>query len=117
METKVAGSVGGAAATGLVNMTNDAKRTAYNFGVSAPVTARIGAFANYGGGSANQFGSLTATSSTTAKFNFTGYQVGATYSMSKRTNLYAIYGRQSGDTSATTTFSANATAVGARHTF
>jgi len=117
MNTVVDGSAGGAAASGLVKLTNAAKRTAQNFGVSAPITLTISVFGNYGGGKANQFGNLSATSATTASYNFIGYQAGATYSLSKRTNLYAIYGRQSGDTSATTTFSANAMSVGARHTF
>jgi predicted porin len=117
VETKVDGSAGGAAATGLVKLTNGAKRTAQNFGVSAPITPTIAVFGSYGGGKSNQFGALSATSATTQDFSFMGYQAGATYTLSKRTNLYAIYGRQSGDTSATTTFVANALSLGARHTF
>ena len=117
VETKVDGSAGGAAATGLVKLTTGAKRTAQNFGVSASITPTVSVFGSYGGGKSNQFGNLSATSATTANFNFTGYQAGASYNLSKRTNLYTIYGRQSGDTSTTTTFTGNALSIGARHTF
>jgi len=94
------------------------KRTAEEVGVAAP----YGNFlirAKYGMGSSNMSSATTlATSSITASsFNFRGYQAGVDYNMSKRTNLYAIYGRASGDLSATTTYSANQTAVGVRHTF
>jgi predicted porin len=94
------------------------KRTAEEFGVAVP----YGQFlirAKYGMGSSNMSSATTlATSSITASsFNFRGYQAGVDYNMSKRTNLYAIYGRASGDLSATTTYSANQTAVGVRHTF
>jgi len=117
VETKADGSAGTTSASGLVKFTNAAKRTAQNFGVSAPITPTIAVFGSYGGGKSNQFGALSATSATTQDFSFMGYQAGATYTLSKRTNLYAIYGRQSGDTSASTTFVANALSLGARHTF
>jgi predicted porin len=117
IETKADGSAGTTSASGLVKFTNAAKRTAQNFGVSAPITPTVTVFGSYGGGKSNQFGALTAASATTQDFSFMGYQAGATYTLSKRTNLYAIYGRQSGDTSATTTFVANAVSLGARHTF
>jgi len=94
------------------------KRTAEEVGVAAP----YGNFlirAKYGMGSSNMSSATTlATSSITASsFNFRGYQAGVDYNMSKRTNLYAIYGRASGDLSTTTTYSANQTAIGVRHTF
>jgi len=94
------------------------KRTASEFGVSAP----YGSFlfrAKYGVGSSNMSSATTlSTSSITANsFNFRGYQAGVDYNMSKRTNLYAIYGRASGDLTATTNYSANQTAIGVRHTF
>jgi predicted porin len=60
---------------------------------------------------------MSTTSITGASFNFRGYQAGVDYNMSKRTNLYAIYGRAQGDITATTTYSANQTAIGVRHTF
>jgi len=63
--------------------------------------------------------------------NFTGYQVGANYLLSKRTNLYGIFGAtntstasgqvelSNGATSSTRSFSSNANnyGVGVRHTF
>jgi predicted porin len=108
-----------AAATTLATATTLAqgKRNAFEAGVAAP----IGQFlirAKYGMGSSNMNAAVMSTSSITASsFNFRGYQAGVDYNMSKRTNLYAIYGRASGDLSATTTYSANQTAIGVRHTF
>jgi predicted porin len=54
------------------------------------------------------------------KFDQTGYQLGASYSLSKRTNLYAIYGDQelkgTGSVS-TVKMTEDAVAAGIRHTF
>jgi predicted porin len=50
--------------------------------------------------------------------NFTGYQVGSNYWLSKRTNLYAIYGStQTASTSGTGAFGGTQYATGIRHTF
>jgi predicted porin len=96
------------------------KRNAFETGVAVP----YGQFmirAKYGMGSSNMSSatvmSVSTPSITGGSFNFRGYQAGVDYNMSKRTNLYAIYGRASGDLSATTTYSANQTAIGVRHTF
>jgi predicted porin len=94
------------------------KRSAEEVGVAVP----YGNFlirAKYGMGSSNMssLAVMSPTSITSSSFNFRGYQAGVDYNMSKRTNLYAIYGRASGDISATTTYSANQTAIGVRHTF
>jgi len=62
--------------------------------------------------------SATAASPTV---NFTGWQLGGNYYLSKRTNLYAIYGQQqTSSTTPNTTGSgntANQYALGLRHTF
>jgi predicted porin len=97
---------------------NQGKRNAAEAGLAVP----YGNFlirAKYGIGSSNMSSTtaMSTTSITASSFNFRGYQAGVDYNMSKRTNLYAIYGRASGDLSATTTYSANQTAVGVRHTF
>jgi len=110
MQTEISGQVGG------VNLSNNFKRTANNFGVRVPVRPGITVFGSYGGGSQNAFGTIAANLGS-AQFNFRGFQVGSVYDLSKRTSLYAIYGKQSGDLSTTTTFSANATAAGIRHVF
>jgi len=110
MQTEISGQVGG------VNLSNNFKRTANNFGVRVPVRPGITVFGSYGGGSQNAFGTIAANLGS-AQFNFRGFQVGSVYDLSKRTSLYAIYGKQSGDLSTTTNFSANATAAGIRHVF
>lgn len=110
MQTEISGQVGG------VNLSNNFKRTANNFGVRVPVRPGITVFGSYGGGSQNAFGTIAANLGS-SQFNFRGFQVGSVYDLSKRTSLYAIYGKQSGDLSTTTTFSANATAAGIRHVF
>jgi len=110
MQTEISGQVGG------VNLSNNFKRTANNFGVRVPVRPDITVFGSYGGGSQNAFGTIVAALGS-AQYNFRGFQVGSVYDLSKRTSLYAIYGKQSGDLSTTTTFSANATAAGIRHVF
>ena len=69
----------------------------------------------------------TGTNGPTA--NFTGWQLGSDYFLSKRTNLYAIYGAANTSNATTGAYSATATgtanssfnqssyAVGVRHTF
>jgi predicted porin len=94
------------------------KRTAEEVGVAVP----YGNFlirAKYGIGSSNMSSAtaMSTSSITGTSFNFRGYQAGVDYNMSKRTNLYAIYGRASGDLTATTNYSANQVAIGVRHTF
>jgi predicted porin len=94
------------------------KRTAQEVGFTAP----YGKFlikAKYGTGSSNMSAATTLSTSsiTSSSYNFRGYQAGADYLMSKRTNLYALYGRASGDLSATTNYAANQVAIGVRHTF
>ena len=90
-------------------------RTAQQLGVRGNVTKTIELWGSAGMGRYNAFG----TGSPTA--NFTGYQLGSNYWLSKRTNLYAIFGAT--NTSQTsvlnTNYSANANnyAIGARHTF
>jgi len=94
------------------------KRTAQEVGFNVP----YGKFlikAKYGSGSSNMSAATTLSTSsiTSSSYNFRGYQAGADYLMSKRTNLYALYGRASGDLSATTNYAANQVAIGVRHTF
>jgi len=87
------------------------KRTAQEIGVRGYATKAIEYWGSAGNGRYQAYG----TSNPTA--NITGYQLGSNYWMSKRTNLYAIYG--SSQTSSTTLGSASASqaSVGIRHTF
>jgi predicted porin len=86
------------------------------FGIQAPVTGAINAFASYGTGT-RAFG-LAADGD---KFKNTAMQMGATYSLSKRTRLYAIYGQQDlkGDTVQTrgVNVKQNQYALGVNHSF
>jgi len=104
--------------------TNYVSRSAQQIGVRAPITPAVQVWASAGTGSINAGG----TAVTPSKFN--GWQLGSDYMLSKRTNLYAIYGQTatSGNAMATTygtnaattapnSYNANSYAVGVRHTF
>ena len=93
------------------------KRQAQQIGVRSFITPTIEAWASIGNGryTAEGVGSPTA--------NLTAWQLGSNYWLSKRTNLYAIYG-QSGTSNVSVTnggnpqsYNANAYALGMRHTF
>jgi len=95
------------------------KRSAQQIGVRSYITPTIEAWASGGLGRYTGFGANSA--------NLTAWQVGSNYWLSKRTNLYAIYGQVgTSNTSLPTTatpnpnpISANGSnyAVGVRHTF
>ena len=88
------------------------KRTAQEIGVRGYLTKKIEGWASAGNGKYQAFG----VSSPSA--NIVGYQVGSNYWMSKRTNLYAIYGQNgTSSTTANGSFNVNNYAVGVRHTF
>jgi predicted porin len=94
-------------------------RNATEFGVKAPYKAFV-VSAKYGVGNSNLAGIVAAANinaGTASTFNFRGYQAQIEYNLSKRTALYSIYGRSSGDTSSSTTYTMNAVAAGVRHTF
>lgn len=93
------------------------KRTAQQIGVRGNITPTVDAWASLGNGSVDAFGPSTPTA------NFTGFQLGSNYYLSKRTNLYAIFGR-TGTSSVTTStggtqpsLSSQNYAVGVRHSF
>jgi predicted porin len=92
-----------------------AKRTGEQIGVRSFVTPTVEAWASAG------LGRYTAMGASTPTANFNAWQLGSNYYLSKRTNLYAIYGQQVQSTAAysTTTASSGASmyALGLRHTF
>ena len=99
-----------------LNSSNYAKRSAQQIGVRSYITPTIEAWASAGLGRVTTFGESTPTA------NFNGWQLGSNYYLSKRTNLYAIYGQTLTSTSATnagvtTGGGMNNYAIGARHTF
>jgi len=97
--------------TGTVNANNFMKRTAQEIGVRGYATKTIEGWASIGNGRYTTYGTNAPTA------NITGYQLGTNYWMSKRTNLYAIYGANA--TSSTSLGAASVTqgSVGIRHTF
>jgi predicted porin len=103
--------------TSQINANEYAKRTAQEIGVRGNWTPKIQSYASVGNGRIDRFGPNAPTA------NFIGYQLGTNYILSKRTNLYAIYGA-TGTSNASTTvggnqvsYNANNYALGIRHTF
>ncbi len=95
-----------------LNSATSLNRTGQQIGVRGFVTKKVEGWASIGNGKYNAFGANQATA------NFTAYQVGSNYWLSKRTNLYAIAGStQSSSTSTTGALSGNMYAAGVRHTF
>jgi len=110
--------------TNTVDASNYISRSAQQIGVRAPITSAIQVWAAGGTGSINGGGNTL----TNSKFN--GFQLGSDYYLSKRTNLYAIYGQTAtGNNKMATTYGTNAVgstmnsynassyALGVRHTF
>jgi len=110
--------------TSQVSNTNYVERKAQQIGVRAPVAKSVDVWASGGIGNINAGGNNL----TPSKFN--GWQIGSDYALSKRTNLYAIYGQTntSGNimataygtntaTNAPNSFNAVSYALGVRHTF
>jgi len=98
--------------TDTLNSNYYAKRNAQQLGVRSFITPTVEAWASIGNGKITSFGVSNPSA------NFSAYQVGGNYWLSKRTNLYTIFG--SSQTSSSTTFtagSANNYALGLRHTF
>ena len=86
-------------------------RNAQAIGVRSYITPTIEAWGTVGNGK------YKATVASTYA-NFTGWQVGSNYYLSKRTNLYAIYGSQTTTSNNVNGAASNAAySVGVRHTF
>ena len=102
-------------ATSTMNTGYYLKRQAEQIGVRSYITPTVEAWASAGLGRYTSFGVGSPTA------NFNGWQLGSNYWLSKRTNLYAIYGQTLVSTAAasSTTTSAGASnyAIGVRHTF
>jgi predicted porin len=109
-------------------------RTAQQIGVRSFITPTIESWANVGTGrmtssaaytgvNAILTGTATGQSVGSNSTNFGAFQLGTNYWLSKRTNLYAIYGQERTSNQAwvtggnSTSYNANNYAVGVRHTF
>jgi predicted porin len=109
-------------ATAAVSAGEQLNRTAQQIGVRSYITPTIEAWGSVGNGKYKGPNVAAAGTTTAAPYvNFVGYQLGANYYLSKRTNLYAIYGQQQSTSSTPATLgsgnSANQYALGLRHTF
>jgi len=100
-----------------LNTNHYIKRTAQAAGIRSFLTPKIEAWGTIGNGRVAGVGATAPIANPTTA-NFVGWQLGSNYLLSKRTNLYAIYGTtQTSSTSTTASASANQYAVGIRHTF
>jgi predicted porin len=98
--------------TSNLDSNNSLNRSAQQIGVRGNLTSKVESWASVGNGRYSALGVNQATA------NFTAYQLGANYWMSKRTNLYAIAGStQTSSTSVAGALSGNQYATGVRHTF
>jgi predicted porin len=101
--------------TSTLNSNLYVKRSAQQIGVRSFITPKVEGWASAGTGRFTGAGTNQPTA------NFTAFQLGTNYWLSKRSNLYAIYGQE--QTSNTNIAGANANyglsnyAVGVRHTF
>ncbi len=106
---------------GGLNSNTYGKRTAQQLGVRGFITPKIEGWASAGNGRTQAYGVGEPTA------NFTGYQIGTNYWLSKRTNLYGAFGSTQTSTVRTNS-SATANdingaagnsmyAIGVRHTF
>jgi len=101
-------------ATSDLNSANYLSRSAQQIGVRSFITPKIEGWVSGGTGRYDSYGSSAPT------VNFTGYQLGANYWLSKRTNLYTIFGstqQSSANVATQPSLGANNYAAGVRHTF
>jgi predicted porin len=95
-----------------------ANRTAQQLGVRSFITPTVEAWGSIGNG---KFTGPVATAGNPASVSFLGWQLGSNYYLSKRTNLYAIYGQTQSTSGSANTAGSGATSnqytVGVRHTF
>jgi len=103
-------------ATSAVNTGYYAKRSGQQLGVTSYITPTIQGWASIGNGKTNSFGTGEPYQS------FTAWQAGAKYYLSKRTNLYAIYGQNQASNVASaagvnSSYGISNYAIGVRHTF
>jgi predicted porin len=106
------------------NSNLDLQRTAQQIGLRSNITPKVEVWASGGTGritaptaqGSNIAGAVLTGAQATQ--NFTGYQLGSNYILSKRTNLYAIYGStQASSSSVNISEGRSSYGLGLRHTF
>jgi predicted porin len=105
-----------------LNSNNYVQRSGQQIGIRGNWTPKIESWASAGNGSLTAgSGSVVATTlgnARQASQNFTAWQLGTNYILSKRTNLYAIYGQtQVSSSSINISEGGSSYGIGARHTF
>jgi predicted porin len=98
-------------ATSTITSSQFAKRQGQQIGVRAYITPTIEGWASVGNGKVTAFGANQPTA------NFTAYQLGSNYYLSKRTNLYAIFGSNQTSSTSNGSAGANQYAMGIKHVF
>jgi predicted porin len=110
-------------ATSTADSADSIERQAAQIGVRGSITPAIEGWASAGLGRYKAGSSIANSTAAIPTANFSGFQLGTNYWLSKRTNLYAMYGQTKTDNGsasvggATTSGDANNYAVGMRHTF
>ena len=96
-----------------VNANFYSKRVGQQIGVRSYITPTIEGWANVGNGRVTSYGASNPTA------NFVAWQAGLNYYLSKRTNVYGIYGANNMSSAAPVNpaLNVNAFALGVRHTF
>lgn len=100
--------------TSTINTAYNAQRRAQQIGVRSYITPKIEGWASIGNGKLTSYGVSTPSA------NFVGWQAGLNYYLSKRTNVYGIYGMNnlaSSSANAGVPVNSAAMALGVRHTF
>ena len=93
-------------------------RAAQQIGVRGNWTPKIESWASAGNGTLSAGNNAAIDSAANATQKFTGYQIGTNYILSKRTNLYGIFGStQVSNSSIATSEGGSSYGVGVRHTF
>ena len=101
-------------------------QTAWELGVRAPISKTIDTWASYLGGSSTGTGAVAATTlaftdiAVSGNVDISGFQLGAKYNFSKRTNIYAVGGTQARKGTGVNAASKNEAtqiALGVNHTF
>jgi len=93
-------------------------RAAQQIGVRGNWTPKIESWASVGNGTIDAGNNAAIDSAANATQKFTGYQLGTNYILSKRTNLYGIFGStQVSNSSIATSEGGSSYGVGVRHTF
>ena len=98
--------------TSAFNSADTLKRSAQQIGVRGNWTPTVESWASIGTGKVTAEGSVAS-----ATANFNGWQLGSNYILSKRTNLYAIYGQEQTSSTTVGSYGLSNYAVGVRHTF